>query len=232
MINEGFCKPCQAMLTTKFPSSYQNPGLHHQDGGSFRQALDSGCRICLQIWADLGRPHDLHRTEWGVTYGYENNVKIPRKLESFDCLPRGYMHVQLNLRSPGEAPVVEFSNSTGSDKSFGFLTAKYRECRLNHSKCSQTMAESYVPSRLLDVSALGWSKLNLVDRENAPLSPSAALYATLSHCWGGLQPLKLTSATNAMLRTGIPIEALPKTFQHAVHVARRLEIRWLWIDSL
>jgi hypothetical protein len=57
-------------------------------------------------------------------------------------------------------------------------------------------------------------------------------YATLSHCWGGSKPTKLTTETEYSLRTGIPIETLPRTFKDAVGIARRLSIQHLWIDSL
>jgi hypothetical protein len=57
-------------------------------------------------------------------------------------------------------------------------------------------------------------------------------YIALSHCWGGSQPFKLTRATVARLRAGIQLTDLPKTFQDAIYVARKMQIQYLWIDSL
>jgi hypothetical protein len=57
-------------------------------------------------------------------------------------------------------------------------------------------------------------------------------YACLSHCWGQKQPFKLTKQTKSMLQDGLPVSALPATFQDAVLVTRLVGIRFLWIDSL
>ncbi|TPX08749.1 uncharacterized protein E0L32_009811 [Thyridium curvatum] len=61
-----------------------------------------------------------------------------------------------------------------------------------------------------------------------------AHYVTLSHCWGDpdLQPLKTTrSSLDNMLRR-IPFGDLPVVFAEAITVARKLGIRFIWIDSL
>jgi len=50
--------------------------------------------------------------------------------------------------------------------------------------------------------------------------------------WGKSQPLTLTQETVQVLEAGIPLAALPKTFQDAVFVTRTLGTRYLWIDSL
>lgn len=57
-------------------------------------------------------------------------------------------------------------------------------------------------------------------------------YATLSHCWGGLEFLTLTRNSLASFMTKVPIEECPKTFQDAVFITRKLGIDYLWIDSL
>ena len=57
-------------------------------------------------------------------------------------------------------------------------------------------------------------------------------YNTLSHCWGGEVPLTTTTATLGARKEEIPFTALPKTFQDAVIITRKLGIRYLWIDSL
>lgn len=58
---------------------------------------------------------------------------------------------------------------------------------------------------------------------------------TLSHCWGerdGPRPPKLTNANVDLMRNRIPIEALPRTFNNAIQIARSLGMSYLWIDSL
>ncbi|KAJ4983552.1 hypothetical protein SVAN01_10968 [Stagonosporopsis vannaccii] len=207
MPNKTFCAVCQAMLATKATSGRQAP--HHPDGTSFRQALEMCCRICLQIWASLHRPDILHPTTWSASIN-AGQIDCNEQLVITHLTPAG-------------------GSNTGSNQSFEFLIGKYRECTRNHAKCSKITAEPYLPSRLLDVGSSERDMICLVDQER--VLPTAS-YATLSHCWGGSQPLKLTSSTQSALRVGILVNLLPRTFQHAVIVARRLEIRWLWIDSL
>ena len=55
---------------------------------------------------------------------------------------------------------------------------------------------------------------------------------TLSHCWGDAVILKLKKTTIQNLRSRITLSSLPLTFQHAAEVARRLQKRYIWIDSL
>ena len=62
--------------------------------------------------------------------------------------------------------------------------------------------------------------------------PTVTSYATLSHCWGAGQPIKLTRSNNSALSRSIPFTQLPKTFKDAVQLALELDIRYIWIDSL
>jgi hypothetical protein len=61
-------------------------------------------------------------------------------------------------------------------------------------------------------------------------------YATLSHCWGDQGVVTLTKDTFGPFQGKIPMDVLPKTFQDAIIITRRLAsrygVRFLWIDSL
>ncbi|KAF2428863.1 HET-domain-containing protein, partial [Tothia fuscella] len=58
-------------------------------------------------------------------------------------------------------------------------------------------------------------------------------YVCLSHCWGSGQSIPVTKKSNyADQLGGIAWETLPQTFQDAVVFARKLQIRYMWIDSL
>ncbi|KAH6869334.1 heterokaryon incompatibility protein-domain-containing protein [Thelonectria olida] len=59
-----------------------------------------------------------------------------------------------------------------------------------------------------------------------------APYITLSHCWGGEQPLTATLSTIDERIAKIPMESLPNLYRDAVIITRRLNIKYLWIDSL
>jgi hypothetical protein len=57
-------------------------------------------------------------------------------------------------------------------------------------------------------------------------------YIALSHRWGRTNPLTTTTKTLPERVAGIPLTSLSQTFREAIYVARMLDIRYLWIDSL
>lgn len=57
-------------------------------------------------------------------------------------------------------------------------------------------------------------------------------YICLSHCWGNFQPICTTTVNIKDYKKSIPWKSLPKTFQDTVDLARFLDVRFLWIDSL
>ncbi|CAG8975800.1 hypothetical protein HYALB_00008241 [Hymenoscyphus albidus] len=97
----------------------------------------------------------------------------------------------------------------------------------SHQFCSAAISTP-LPSRILELGAPGETH-DVRLKVNAGISER---YATLSHCWGESQPLKLTRSTFEEFRTGIAFESLPRTFQDAVTAAQSLELKYLSIDSL
>jgi hypothetical protein len=101
------------------------------------------------------------------------------------------------------------------------------ECLENHPQCAQVHVPT-LPSRIIDVGC--------VDMTEEPhlILPQGqkSQYVTLSHCWGGSQPLTTNSTTFLQHLQQIPFASLPKTFQDAVEVTRKLGFRYVWIDSL
>lgn len=122
-------------------------------------------------------------------------------------------------------------DSTRATAALEFFLRKYRDCQNNHVTCKllqpSTTLKSY-PTRLLDVGESEESLIRLRDQALDDEGP----YACLSHCWGQKKPLKLTRLTKSMLEEGITLSVLPRTFQDAIFVTRKLRIRFLWIDSL
>jgi Heterokaryon incompatibility protein (HET) len=59
-----------------------------------------------------------------------------------------------------------------------------------------------------------------------------AQYICLSHCWGSYRPLKLEKATLEVFKSRISWNSLPLTFQDAISFARKLGVKYIWIDSL
>lgn len=59
-----------------------------------------------------------------------------------------------------------------------------------------------------------------------------AHYIAVSHCWGGINFLKLLSTNLENMFDAIPWDELTQTFRDAIEISRRLGIEYLWIDSL
>ncbi|KAI7758889.1 hypothetical protein LZL87_009884 [Fusarium oxysporum] len=100
------------------------------------------------------------------------------------------------------------------------------DCTDNHSAC-QNDNTNFIPTRVLDVARTDTDLVKLVE------PAERVKYVALSHCWGTSEPFTTTYATIGDRKAGFPSELnIPKTFQDAIKVTRKLGVRYLWIDSL
>ena len=122
------------------------------------------------------------------------------------------------------------TGSSGSKAALAFFAAQYKDCLDTHTKCQRwASGSSFLPARVIDVGSTGDDQVCLRAGESVKVFEP---YLTLSHCWGQAQPFTLTKKTAAQLEKGVLVANLPKTFQDAILVTRRLHFRYLWIDSL
>ena len=99
-----------------------------------------------------------------------------------------------------------------------------RSCDASHTLC-KTSEVSRLPDRVLYVGNIDHVFVLEHSQELAP-------YLALSHCWGTRQILKTETRNLVDHLREIPWAKLPKTFQDAIYVTRRLGYQHLWIDSL
>lgn len=129
--------------------------------------------------------------------------------------------------------MVHAGEATDSAGAWACVDGWLDSCSRHHTSCGhldRSRNASQYPTRLLDVGSHASSSSNdikLVDTNTIALKGP---YVTLSHCWGGASITKLSKATKQQFLDKLP--ALPKTYQDAVIVARKLHVRYLWIDSL
>jgi Heterokaryon incompatibility protein (HET) len=109
----------------------------------------------------------------------------------------------------------------GSAISLDRAAAWVHNCVENHELCEVKSAP--LPSRILDVEGC----TNPRDIKLQEAEGFYGHYATLSHCWGRVGHFTTSSASMAARKEGIRIEELPKTFQDAVKIVRRIGIRYL-----
>ena len=107
-----------------------------------------------------------------------------------------------------------------------------RDCETNHSQChcSISIERKQAFLRIPDVSISENSSVVCLCESRE--IPESARYLTLSHCWGGTKIKSLSNATYDDYKKGVQVNELPRTFQDAVHLTRRLGVRYLWIDAL
>jgi hypothetical protein len=143
--------------------------------------------------------------------------------------PMGKPSADNYVVEPSQHPISELAkdvpHSSASSDSMLFLETSYRECIESHDECRQT--PTALPKRVLDVSG---PEYKLV--EASPNARTFDKYATLSYCWGNKGEKIATSGMMPELKRGIQPEKLPIAFQQAAALSQRLEIRYLWIDTI
>jgi Heterokaryon incompatibility protein (HET) len=123
---------------------------------------------------------------------------------------------------------------TNSASSLDQIRAWLQECLLSHGPCNDSHTDKLpnrkLPSRLIDGGSSEEQPLiRLVDSSHLS---SKTQYIALSHCWGGRCPMTFTKRTAASLFRCIDPSTLPRTFDDAIWLARKIGIRYLWIDAL
>lgn len=122
------------------------------------------------------------------------------------------------------------SINTASKESWALAERWLSDCNVSHQRCTSLHNNHWLPTRLLDLEGHKLKNTaRLVDRCDAPRS---ARYVTLSHRWGSHIPVYLNKATELQLRAGIQVGALSQAFQDAIEISLRLQVRYIWIDSL
>jgi hypothetical protein len=104
----------------------------------------------------------------------------------------------------------------------------YQNCLENHPECRPNFDGSPQPTRLLDIGKTYLEPVKLI----TDIQVSSPSYATLSHCWGTSQPLRLLSSNLEQFQQEIARNTIPRVFSEAIEVCWHLGIRYLWIDSL
>ncbi|KAF7889740.1 uncharacterized protein EAF02_002155 [Botrytis sinoallii] len=217
-----------------------------------QRAASSGCANCLLLIDGLNiiskemdvfdsakpyRGHIISRTGCALQVEIRGSTmddliglefyKLPNTEDLMPCSDFGpRMIIGTAEEIPSESPI---------ERSMLMIRKWISHCDNEHGACAGSRKASRVPTRVLDVvgKALNRGSVFLVESDEMKLESEKNLpYITLSHCWGKTQPLTTTRDNFAAHKEEIPLGNLPKTFQDAIMIARALEIRYIWIDSL
>ena len=103
-------------------------------------------------------------------------------------------------------------------------------CKERHQLCNSTQrptVETQLPTRVIAVGVEGVPTARLWITGGRKGS-----YAALSHCWGKLSVVRTVKSNYLQHQSSIAVAAMNQTFQDAIVATRRLNIPYLWIDSL
>lgn len=184
--------------------------------GHFNNPYQGSCFLRSQCYVDLGCSVDATSAKGTILFGTQPDPYHPE-------FPKF-----------GDGKDYLFSHYTGSDSWLKLADGWIHACHREHS-CHRSCAEPempFRPTRLLDV---GDSNGLQIPRLNIKQSNSGRVqYLALSHCWGqnSNNLYSLTEETEEELLQGVQVEKLSRTFQDAVKVCRKLNQRYIWIDSL
>jgi hypothetical protein len=123
---------------------------------------------------------------------------------------------------------------------FTMLDNWLQECLSTHDSCRRALSGDLIdnihpvlPRRLIEVGSDSILP-RLIETNHNSEKPPPTCYVSLSHCWGppNKRPLRTTKATLHQHLRKLQPQAMPKTFWDAILVCRKLNIPYLWIDSL
>lgn len=226
---------------------------HCPNISELEKTASSGCHLCVLLWNSIrketlreiiassaarGRPVSLKL--WGPQRGTKMAVyqmKLTLQFRGSSSYPASSER-DLWIQHKAQIPFDEDSNfhdaqlslSTGSPGILRLARHWLARCEGNHTACcTSTTHPSALPTRLIDVEMRTTSdvRLYVVDQNDAGIR-----YLTLSHCWGGSAVLTLKAGNMSQLIAGFHMKDLPKTFEDAVEITRRLGFRYLWIDAI
>jgi Heterokaryon incompatibility protein (HET) len=107
-------------------------------------------------------------------------------------------------------------------------------CLDDHPQCRRSLTgieldeHPLLPTRVIDVG----SRDGRIPARLFISNGMRGKYVTLSHRWGSIKRQGLEDQRLSEFISAIPAESLTLTFRDTLEVARRLEIKYVWIDSL
>lgn len=117
--------------------------------------------------------------------------------------------------------------NTGSLETWLFVEQWIQNCSTQHQCLARR--DGWYPTRLVE--RIPGDRFRVVRSDSASFCRGKR-YITLSHKWGDGNFLRLCTTNLFDLEKGLPINVLRKTFQDTLTVAERLDIPYVWIDSL
>ncbi|EEU36687.1 uncharacterized protein NECHADRAFT_86482 [Fusarium vanettenii 77-13-4] len=185
-------------------------------------------RSALMLAKSMLNPYDQ---PFEISYNTEGDF-------SLRCLSWVSEVDTMRIVAPPEDPAAQdivfrpIKEQVDVEETFAFLRSQIQECYYTH--CHQGTCPpptgGFAPRRVIRI---GGSTNPPSLRLYAPEVGEEVQWCALSYCWGGQnQSVMTTLATLQERYDGIDFGSLPRTLQDAITTTHRLEIQYIWIDSL
>lgn len=251
------CSACRELLTLGLELHKKLGRVMHEgvkvkyNFGDLSESADLGCHMCaliktsaLGIRQDPPKPmvssevkfslspafEDTHfQISYRFTWKQEDGVIRSTKTERIYISPIVGNDNSTDSLTKLNLPMPSLGRDTGDEETFALAKAWLTKCLKEHVLCGENddKARRERPARLLVLD----DKIKLVNSGDSQARDQP--YISLSHCWGDPSRVpQLNARTEPELRSGFDFNYLPKTFQDAVIITRKLGYRLLWIDSL
>ena len=178
----------------------------------------SNCHSTAVLEDSLPDHFSRTRFSWRPTNSAFHTIQN-RALKNYEAQRRG---AEVN-------PNTESTCSTNELIAFKTVASWLKDCISHHAVCSRMLRRNFsLPTRLIDLGPDRLCQPRICVGANLPVGTR---YMTLSHCWGDLAFMRLTSSNMEAFQNRIPVNFLMKTFRDAMEITKRLDVRYLWIDS-
>ncbi|KAH7359698.1 heterokaryon incompatibility protein-domain-containing protein [Pyrenochaeta sp. MPI-SDFR-AT-0127] len=204
-----------------------------------QSASRQGCSSCIVILEGLRKSategwnfdHDVRRV-YARCRGMHNQKPTTLSLEVYFKNDRPKLELEFfSLGTEAWKAILPRTSISGhplSQKALAWTSSLLKTCVEQHVVC-QNPKIPQLPKRVLAIVPTGESGVNVHLVED---QMEYAPYAALSHCWGMHRTCVTTLETLEGHKRGIQWYSIPKTFQDAILFALRLNIRYIWVDSL
>jgi hypothetical protein len=255
------CKDCKEYARTvscsdEWGDESQWDGVLKSTFEALEKSAANGCDICrlvrqvliyrtssledLEIWrrdkdrqvtwtsekAMASKMREVHATiiKYGV-YGSKGRVRVNLPIRAFE-LGQEQSLVRTNGlgRDVHQAGQQILSWIQESEKSEAFLTSPFPRSAAGNPK--------EFPTRLLQIGYNSNPFLRIIDTHELDAGKEHR-YMTLSYCWGqSNEPAKTTISNLSDRKKSIDFNALPRTIQEFIMLARAMEVPYVWVDAI
>ncbi|KAI1451729.1 HET-domain-containing protein [Annulohypoxylon moriforme] len=241
-----FCSYCISLRGTAFSEAaekitYNTTHYPHQPScAELIESASQGCSLCQLILDSLSR----HCRESRLVDDNEKPIYPEGEVSIGGVVGSSgerWIWVGHSPRASGILRAIEIPHDwkdAWSDNevdiheaSLAMLKEWPRICYRDHPDCPHP-DEKFLPTRLIEVGLEGDEKVRLISTPGLDLKDRR--YIALSHCWGLNMPecAQTFKETLTDHEKGINLADLTKTFLDTIIMARKLQVPFVWIDSL